>query len=34
VLTALLKQSHFRGLKGGHRELPGEADRAWEGCTF
>jgi hypothetical protein len=28
VLTALLKQSHFRGLKGGHRELPGEAGRA------
>jgi hypothetical protein len=23
-----LKQSHFRGMKGGHRELPGEAGRA------
>ncbi|HMC11147.1 MAG TPA: hypothetical protein VKH44_07645, partial [Pirellulaceae bacterium] len=23
-----LKQSHFRGVKGSHRELPGEAGRA------
>jgi len=28
LLTALLKQSHFRALKGSHRELPGEVCRA------
>jgi hypothetical protein len=28
-----LKKIHFRGMEGGHRELPGEAEWAW-GCTF
>jgi hypothetical protein len=28
-VNGALKQSHFRGLKRGHAELPGEAGRVW-----
>ena len=33
VVNRALKESHFRALKRGHEELPGEAGRAWEKCA-